>query len=331
MKVEELGELGLIERIRKGLTLKDSRVIVGTGDDCCGVEPGPNRIVIATTDSFVEGVHFDLSYFSYHQVGFRALSASLSDIAAMGGVPICALVSLCLPSDFEVEAVDEIYRGMRNVADSFWVSLAGGDTVRSPHLSLTVAVIGEVEKSNLTLRSGAKVGDSLCATGALGKAEAGLLALRNSLEVDKKICENHLYPVPRMEEARILLKYCKINSMIDLSDGLATDASHIAEESGVGARIYRDRVPISREALIVGGILGKDPLDMALFGGEDFELLFTLPEGQVSVAVESLRDRVEVTQIGEITPQEEGIVLAEGDRAQPLSKMGYDHFARKGS
>lgn len=329
MKIEELGELGLIERIRKRLALNDSRVMVGAGDDCCALEPGPGGVVLATTDSFVEGVHFDLSYFSYHRVGTRALCAALSDIAAMAGEPICALVSLFLPRGFEVEAVDEIYKGLNEAADSYRVSISGGDVVRSPHLSLTVTVIGEVEKSSLTLRSGAKPGDSVCVSGSLGGAEAGLLALRSSLEVDEEIYRSHLCPVPRIEEAKILLESCRVNSMIDLSDGLATDMSHIAEESGVEAKLYRDRLPVSNEARVVAAVSGRDPLELALFGGEDFELLFTLPKDQVKAAIDSLKERVVVTEIGEITSGEQGVLLVTEERAQPLASAGYDHFRER--
>ena len=326
MRVEELGEFGLIERIRKMLPLKDSRVIVGAGDDCCGVQPGPDRVIIASTDSFVEGVHFDLGYFSYRQVGLRAMSASLSDIAAMGGVPICALVSLFLPKEFEVEAVDEIYSGMREVGDRYWVSLAGGDTVRSPNLSLSLTVIGEVEKVNLTLRSGAKVGDSICVTGALGRSGAGLLAFQRMLRLNERVHESHLSPLPRINEARTLVDSARPHSMIDISDGLAADLHHITEESGVGARVYQDRIPVAEEAEMVAPILRSSPLDLALYWGEDFELLFTIPKERFHQAKESLEGTVQVTEIGEIVPKEEGVGLVTSSGFQLLPRTGYDHF-----
>lgn len=335
MNIKELGEQGLVERIRRRLTAKDDRILVGIGDDCAAIKPPPKGLLIMTTDSFVAGVHFDTSYFTYRQIGIKALAASLSDIASMGGAPTGGLLSLFLPSEIRVEDVDEIITGILEVENRFHMRLVGGNTVRSPILSLSMTILGEVEKSKLTLRSGAKVGDLLCVTGDLGRSQAGLIALRKDVQLNtptlEAVTRSHLEPVPRIPEARVLVESVRVHSMIDLSDGLSIDLVHLSRESGVGAKIEREKIPIADETRAVANAVEKDPLDFALYGGEDFELLLTLSKVEVEKGRRAMEEETgtRLTVIGEILPKKEGIQLVDRQgeiRLMRIESGGFRHF-----
>jgi thiamine-monophosphate kinase len=342
MNINEIGERELIERIRNRVrvdlkpapTRKEDRVLVGIGDDSTVIKASPKRLLLASTDSFVEGVHFSNSYFTYQQIGIKALAASLSDIAAMGGIPREGLLSFFLPPDMRVDYVDEIISGLLEVGNRFHVSLVGGNIVRSKTFSLSITILGEVERSKLILRSSAKKGDLICVTGDLGKAQAGMEILRRGgfeTRPYKDVINAHLEPTPRIRESRSLVKSVKIHSMIDLSDGLSIDLQHITRESGVGAKIYKENIPIAEETKEIARAVGEDPLDYALSGGEDFELLFTLSKQDFEIGKKALEDETgtRMTAIGEILPKEEGIYLLDKEKKIPMKQLeikGFQHF-----
>lgn len=330
MRVRSIGEFGLIERIKKWVTPDDSSVVVGIGDDAAVVEDRPDLYRLITTDAFVEGVHFRREFATPWQIGWKAMAANLSDIAAIGGEPRWAVVSVAFSETISVEEVEELYRGMNAVSSSFGCSIVGGDTSFSPdRMLISIAVIGEVEKERLTLRRGAKIGDAICVTGELGGSEAGLQVLKEKGPTDEDVVRRHLEPRPRLREARTIGEVCRIHAMIDISDGLSSEIHHICHESRVGARLFAAKIPICPGAREIARKMGRSPMDYALGGGEDFELLFTLCPGEVERVRSHLLNniRTPVTVIGEIVELEKGVVLVgEDGREREMPQSGYQHF-----
>jgi len=308
----------------------DRRIVVGIGDDAAVIKTSPHRLGVLTTDALIETVHFNLDYFSFYQLGWRSLAANLSDVAAMGGKPIASLVTLGLNNRVSVEEVLEFYQGMLALAEKFNCSIAGGDIVRSPQeLVVSISVLGEVEPKKIAKRSGAKIGDLICVTGALGEAQVGLeLLLRRRKNKRFKfpvhLTRKHLVPLPRLAESSFLTSNFEISSMIDISDGLASDLYHICEESKTGARIFADQIPLGPRAIYGARLLEKDPLQFALYGGEEYELLFTLSPSQAKRAI--FRAKFKITPIGEVASSREGIFLHKKGRQQRLLPKGYTHF-----
>ena len=317
MKIEEIGELGLIKRLTKSLPLDETRVVVGPGDDAAVIRTKrKDKFTLFTLDTLVENIHFTLPALTPYQLGGKALAVNLSDIAAMGGIPQYALVSLGLPSKTSTKFVDGLYRGIKALAGKYRVSIIGGDTVQSPHqLTLTIALLGEVERKHLTRRSGARVGDKILVTGDLGASAAHRLKGR------------YLPPQPRVKEVRTIVKRLKPTAMIDLSDGLASDLRHICEASQVGAEIWPEKIPVSRRTHRLARELGQDPLSLALGGGEDYELLFTLSQKRIDKLVAQIE--FPVSLVGEITEKKGKIFLVDkNNHRHPLKARGYEHFGR---
>ena len=331
MKLKQVGEFGLIELIKKKVFQRNKRILVTIGDDAAIVKSSPQKYLILTTDTLLEKVHFDLTYFSFRNLGHRALAANLSDIAAMGGLPITALVTLGLPSYVSVENVLELYSGMNILAKKFNCPISGGDITSSPKdLFITITVLGEVEKNYLTLRSKAKAGDVICVTGELGEVHAGLELLQiakkdKRIKFPKNLVQKHLTPQPRIFEAREIIKRLKPNSMIDISDGLASEVGHIAKASKLGAVIYESEIPLSPKARKAGMILNKNPLVWALYGGEEYELLFTIPKSKIDKLIK-LSKKIELTLVGEMK-KEKGVFLVKPDGSKErIKKGGFRHF-----
>lgn len=330
MRVRSIGEFGLIERIKKWVTPDDSSVVVGIGDDAAVVEDRPDLYRLITTDAFVEGVHFRREFATPWQIGWKAMAANLSDIAAIGGEPRWAVVSVAFSETISVEEVEELYRGMNAVCSPFGCSIVGGDTSFSPdRMLISIAVIGEVEKERLTLRKGAKIGDAICVTGELGGSEAGLQVLKEKGPTDEDVVRRHLEPRPRLREARTMGEVGRIHAMIDISDGLSSEIHHICRESRVGARLFAAKIPICPGAREIARKVGRSPMDYALGGGEDFELLFTLCPGEVERVRSHLLNniRTPVAVIGEIVELRKGVVLVgEDGREREMPQSGYQHF-----
>jgi thiamine-monophosphate kinase len=325
MKLTDLGEQGLIERIRRRVGQKSADIEVGIGDDACAVKAYSGLLTLVTTDAFVEGNHFDLSYFSFKDVGTKAIAASISDIGAMGGVPRYCVVSLLSPGNVSAADVDSLIDGLLESCERFGAELVGGDIVGAPYLALSCTFIGEVEKENMVLRSGARPGDNVFVTGDLGASEAGRLVLSKKMSVQPDVrayvTTRHKSPSPRLKESRELVLNHRIHSMIDISDGLSIDANHIADESGVKLRIDAGTIPISAHVHNVAGAASIPALDIALYGGEDFELLFTAS----ALEVKNLGG-VPVTMIGEVVEGKGVFIISPDGTESPLQPKGYKHF-----
>ena len=312
MKLRELGEFGLIERLKKAVS-PGAHAVVGIGDDAAVLEsPGLSLLTLFTCDMLVEGRHFDLGRDAPRLVGRKAIACSLSDIAAMGGLPRAAVVSVGAPAEMDAAVIEELYAGIGETAERFGCGIVGGDTVGSGDgLIVSVALVGEVERGRVALRSGAEPGDSLWVTGRLGGSRKG----------------RHLSFDPRIEEARFLVGHFPVKAMMDLSDGLANDSHRLAGASGVGVLIRGGDVPVDEEAL--GDLPPEEALRGAIYDGEDFELLVAIDRGapreEVARAFAS-RFPCGITPVGEVVPEARGIVLAAGDTESPLEEGGFSHF-----
>ncbi len=297
MFIEELGEFGLIERIKKQIRT-DASVIKGIGDDCAVLKFSPQKYLLFTCDMIVEGVDFTAKD-GRALVGRKALAVCVSDIASCGGVPRHALVTLGIPPKTKVEDIDRIYKGLNVTAKEFKVNIVGGDISKAPKLAVDVSLLGEVEKKKLVLRSGAKPGDIIFVTGSFGGSIKG----------------KHLIFTPRLKEARYLTDKFKINAMIDVSDGLLQDLGHILKESKTGAVIYEDLIPVSPWA---------DGLKSALSDGEDFELIFTL---SLESARRLKKTGREFIPIGEVTAEKFGVnLLDKRGKLKKIKPEGFTHF-----
>jgi thiamine-monophosphate kinase len=336
MKVSEIGEFGLIARLAKmAQNAKDKdavawqQLIIGIGDDAAAYFAN-NEIQLATVDSLVQDVHFSLSYMSWQELGCKSIAVNLSDIAAMGGFPRYALVSLGLPPDTEVENVIELYRGMFDIAGKFGLAIVGGDTVSSPVVFVSVTVIGSAgdRKRGMLRRSAAKPGDKIAVTNSLGASAGGLKMLQKNLKFApkyaKQLRQAHLLPNPRVSEGQLLVEN-GVKCGMDVSDGLIGDLAHICAESKVGARINVDLVPVSPAAAACFGELG---LEMALTGGEDYELLFTAGTQIMNKVIKAMPCPVMV--VGEITAENTGKVKLVDNSGKPfrIKKTGWDHFSK---
>jgi thiamine-monophosphate kinase len=302
MKLKDIGEFGLIGRIARA-TKMGASVVRGIGDDAAALKWMRDEYLLATVDMLIEDRHFR-RFAPAWKIGWKALCCGISDIAAMGGVPKWALVSCGLPKELSVKYVDGIYAGMKKAARKFGIDIVGGDTNASDKIILDVTVLGEAKRGHLTLRSGAKAGDYIFVTGELGGSIYG----------------KHLDFTPRLKESRVLVRNFRINSMIDLSDGLSSDLGHILRQSDVGAVIYECLIPKSKYAKTI---------ESALSDGEDFELLFTMPrrEGLRLLAQKNRLFNIPVTRIGTVTHKKFGAkILDILGRKKDLAPKGFAHF-----
>jgi thiamine-monophosphate kinase len=309
-----MNEFELISRLTRTVPTNKS-VVVGPGDDCAVLDLGlPDRLVLFKTDAVVEGVHFTLGT-SPQKVGHKALGRCLSDIAAMAGTPIAAVVTLGLPRAFETSFVEQMYAGMSALARKYEVALVGGETTVNPGgIFISVALLGWVRRGKSVLRSGAEAGDAIFVTGELGGSLAG----------------KHLDFEPRLIEARWLAENFLVHAMLDISDGLAGDIRHLLRASNVGAELLASSIPITREARRAGKLeSAKPPLVAALTDGEDFELLFTVASRDAVPVLDGWKKKfpeLPLTCIGKITSHQ-GVTIRDKQGVRPLTAHGYVHFA----
>jgi len=334
MKLFELGEFGLIDLLTGDMIHNPAGVIKGVGDDTAVLAVGGGPWLLFTTDMMVEGIHFSLDWSTFRQVGWKALAVNLSDIAAMGGRPTHAVVSLAVPPRLEPSALVELYEGLREAARTYGVNIVGGDTVGNPErLVLNVALLGEVEAGKAVYRSGARPGDGVYVTGTLGAAAAGLHLFQNpdlSCPPDAAdYCRRaHCAPRPRVE-AGLLLARCGVSAMDDISDGLASEMHEICGAGGVGCLIRREDVPVDSRVRAVAEGAGVDPVEWALFGGEDLELVFTAgPEAEEGIEREAAGEGIKIYRVGEITARAGVHLVGPGGEILPLPRGGYDHFKK---
>jgi thiamine-monophosphate kinase len=338
-ELSELGEFGLIDHLTRDIVLKHTGTVKGVGDDAAVIDTG-GRLLLLSTDLLIEGVHFDLTYMQLKHLGYKAAVVNISDIAAMNGVPKQMTVSIAVSNRFSLEAMEELYKGIRLACDRYNVDLVGGDTSSSvTGLLISVTITGEAEQEEIVYRSGAKAGDLICVTGDLGGAYAGLLLLEREKQVYKAnpdmqpeltgydyVLGRQLKPEARTD-IRNLLKGIDVlpTSMIDISDGLASETLHLCKQSGTGCRIYEEKIPIDPETQKLALEFNMIPTVCALSGGEDYELIFTISQSDF----EKIRDISGISVIGHMTARAEGkfLITPDGKEVQ-LTAQGWDGFKK---
>lgn len=330
-------EFDLIRRLQAQAAQPDPHVFKGIGDDTAIIKTSSTEWTLITTDLLAEGVHFDPATSSFRDIGYRAAIANLSDIAAMGGTPRFMLVSIAIPPTCSTTEIQELYRGMMQAGSPYDVRLIGGDTSASQQgLFLNITLTGVVKPRQALLRSGAREGDRLYVTGTLGDSRAGLDLLKSRQRPKLRpadarfLLARHHRPSARIAEGQWLVKQGFAGAAIDLSDGLTGDLRHICEESAVGAEIIADALPLSPACRTYAAARRLDARQIALQGGEDYELLFTVPRSK-HARFERLagKTRFHFTCIGSITSKRLGLRLRTGtDTTQPLSVTSYEHFLR---
>ena len=303
-----------------------SEVQIAIGDDCAVVRKNDQTSLLYTMDSLIAGVHFDLDFHPLYLLGRKSVAVNVSDIASMGGVPKFALLSICLPPSFNTENQQRFMEGFFSMCDECGVTLIGGDTVSGDSLSITVTLIGEAKTAEICPRDGAKPGDEVWVSGHLGGSSVGLRLLQMGHgDTFSELVQQHLDPTPQVAVGQFLAQTTMVTSMIDISDGIATDLAHICQRSRCGAVIHADDLPIStllREAVVV---TGQDLLKQALSGGEEYELLFTVQTGQGQIVKKIMAEQgVMVSCIGEIDDGQ-GVRMLNGSTMTDISFQGYEH------
>ncbi len=332
----ELSEDELIAAISRVVSVDDPSIVVGLGDDAAVLAPTGGQLVL-TTDLLVEGVHFELASISARDLGAKAVTVNVSDIAAMGASPRAALASIALTADVEVPWVMELYGGMHDACTEYALSLVGGDTNRGDLVIVSITVAGEVAPGRAVTRSGARPGDLIAVTGSLGAAAGGLALSRAaapkaaealSRPWGRLLLDALARPVARVGEGQTLAR-CGATAMMDLSDGLAKDLSRMCRDSGVGASVRTSDVPIAPALRDGAAVLELDPLALAIGGGEDYELLATLAPADAAVAEEVLDERfgVSLTVVGAVVEGPGMVAVGPDGSETPLEPAGWDHFA----
>lgn len=335
--VNELGEFGLIEHLTKNISLGNRSSKKGIGDDAAVID-NKDYLTVVSTDALVEGIHFDLMYTPLKHLGYKAVVVNISDIYAMNATPKQITVSIALSNRFSVEALEELYSGINLACEKYNVDLVGGDTTSSPKgLYISVTAIGQGKKEKLCYRDGAKEGDIICITGNVGAAYLGLQLLEREKQVflanpdmkpqldeHKFLVERQLKPEARRDMIRAFEKNNLIpTSMIDISDGLASELFHICKQSKVGAYIEESGVPIHPDAQMQAINFGMDPITCALSGGEDYELLFTIDPSDI----EKVKYLPDIYIMGDIVPAADGVKLhAKGGKIHAIKAQGWNHF-----
>jgi len=335
--VNTLGEFGLIEHLTRNFELRNPSSLKGINDDAAVIDNG-NFLTVVSTDLLIEGIHFDLMYTPLKHLGYKAVVVNLSDIYAMNARPKQITVSIAISNRFSVEALDELYAGIRAACERYGVDLVGGDTSSSNKgLLISVTAIGQGEADKLTYRNTARVGDLVCITGNLGAAYLGLQILERekqlflsdpniqpNLEDQSYLIGRQLKPEARKEMIEMFAQQQLVpTAMMDISDGLSSDLMHICRQSGVGAYIEESGVPIHPEAQQMAIKFGLDPITVALSGGEDYELLFTIDPNDV----EKVKYLPDIYIAGEIVPAEDGLKLhTKGGNIHAMTAQGWTHF-----
>ena len=323
MEISELGEFGLIQRLTKELKIENSTTLKGVGDDCAVLSPTGNTQTLVTTDLLMEGIHFDLMYVPLKHLGYKAVMVNLSDIYAMNGTPRQITVSLAISKKFTVEDIEELYSGMKLACEKHHVDIIGGDTTSSlTGLAISITALGEALPQDVVYRNGAKETDLICVSGNLGASYMGLQLLEREKTGYEYLLERQLKPEARRDITEALAKAnIHPTSMMDISDGLSSELMHICTQSHVGCRVYEDRIPLDYQTAAMAEELNMNVTTCALNGGEDYELLFTVPLSQ-NDAVNELED---VKVIGYITKESLGKVLISRDGSEfELKAQGWN-------
>ena len=333
--IESLGEFGLIDHLTNGIKTKNSSTVKGIGDDAAVIDMG-DKYQLVSTDLLVEGVHFDLAYMPLKHLGYKAVAINVSDICAMNGDAKQITLGFALSNRYTVEALEELYDGIKLACEHYGVDLVGGDTTSSTSgLMISVTVLGEVDKDKITYRSGAKVNDLVVCTGDLGAAYLGLQILNREKEMFKENptmqpdLTGNDYVLRRQLKPEAATKYTQIlkdldivpTSMIDISDGLSSEALHLSKSSEVGITLHEDKIPVDYTAMNLANEFNMNPIFCALSGGEDYELLFTIGQEHY----EKLKKDPDFTIVGFVTDKSEGNnFIANDGSSHPLTAQGWD-------
>ena len=334
MKLKEIGEFGFIDRIAPLGRVRESGVVKGIGDDCAVLALDDTNHLLVTTDLLIEKVHFLMEWAPAEIIGAKALAVNLSDIAACGGSPRDAFISLAVPDRIEVEWLDGLYRGMRNLAQKYDVNLLGGDTTGSKHdLVINVAVTGVVPQNEVLYRHTALPGDVIALTGPVGESALGLEILLQETDLPQQVkgplIKAHLEPKPHVEQARLLASSGACTAAIDVSDGVSSDLGHICQESGIRGIIYENKIPVGQELSTAAGYFRKAPMEFILGGGEDYCLLVALKPDMVDlIKTHTANQGWNLLTIG-FFEQGSGMELVRSDGSRiGLNSKGWDHFSK---
>lgn len=330
MQLYDIGEFGLIEKIKSQLNANSSFLIKSIGDDAA-VFDWPEKVLgVVTTDCLVENVHFDLSYTPFNDLGWKALAVNLSDVAAMAASPLYAVISLAINEKWSVENVQEFYVGLKECSEQYNCPIIGGDTATSPNVSfISITVIGNAPKNQIKYRSGAKSGDLIYITGSLGKSRTGFEVLSSNGPNDKyhASVQHFLKPIPKIKEIEKIGQAFKVSSLIDISDGLSSDIQHICKLSQVGCEIWTGQLPIDNDVYPWCDQFSLDPIEFALSSGEEYELLLTLPEEQAEAFNRFIiEQKLTCSLIGKIVPADSGKIFIRNNISYPLKSKGWTHF-----
>jgi thiamine-monophosphate kinase len=335
-ELNTLGEFGLIDRIKSKFTNKNAETIKGIGDDAAVIDIG-DKYMLVTTDILFEGIHFDLSYTPLRHLGYKAVAVNISDIAAMNGIAKQITVTIGLSNRISVEAIDELYEGIKFACDNYNVDLIGGDTSASASgFVISISAIGFVDKDKIAYRNGAKPNDILCVTGDLGAAYFGL----QTLEREKQVYLANPNMQPELTEKEYLVgkllrpeartdiihelfdKGVVPSSMIDISDGLASELLHICTQSGVGAMVFEDKLPIEDITMLAATEFNVSPITAALNGGEDYQLLFTVKQSDFDI----IKNMSDVLPIGYMTQDTEVLLALNSGGTAAIKAQGWNHL-----
>ena len=336
-KIEEIGEFGLINRIDSKFNSNRKSTIIGIGDDSAIID-NSKSLTLITSDMLIEGIHFDLSFFPLKHLGYKSVVVNLSDIYSMNGCPNQIILNIGISSKFSLKAIDEFYDGIKIACDEYFVDLVGGDTTTSiTGMVISCTAIGTVLKKNISLRSGAKEHDVLCVSGDLGRSFLGLKILQrekrvflNNPEMQpklnnyKNIIEKQLRPVARVDIINILKEYKIIpSSMIDISDGLASEILHLSEASNLGAKIFEEKLPILEETKLVAKEFDLNFSNCALNGGEEYELLFSITPNEYELIK---KNNIDIKPIGYFTKDKSKKIVLSNGKEDELKSFGWKHF-----
>jgi len=338
--ISEIGEFGLIRHLTEHIKLIHESSLKGVGDDAAVIAKDAETVTVVSTDMLTEGVHFDLSYVPLKHLGYKIATVNFSDICAMNAVPKHILISIAISSRFPVDAVEELYAGILLACDRYKVDLVGGDTTSSlSGLTVSATIIGEGKKDKIVYRNGAKEKDLICVTGDLGGAYMGLMLLQREKEVFKEhpgaqpelegndyILERQLKPEARIDMPMLFEELnIQPTSMIDISDGLASELMHICTQSGLGAQVYEEKIPIDPMTYDRAREFGIDPTTAALNGGEDYELLFTINADDF----EKIKGNPDITVIGYMTDKNSGVnLVSKSNTSHEIKAQGWDSFSK---
>ncbi len=330
--VTDIGEFGLIERIQKIVpNTVHPDVVLSIGDDTAVFKKNDSVYYIATCDIQIQNTHFRIENTTHYNLGRRAMAVNLSDIASMGGTPLFALVSLGIPPNIKTEHFEQLYKGLCDQIGETGGHIIGGNLSKSSDIIIIdIFLLGEVEASNIIYRKGAQPGDRIFVTGHLGSSAAGFSILENentALRITfPELVEAHLLPQPQMQTGRQLALSGYVTAMLDISDGLAGDLMHLCKSSGVGAQIYQNKLPISNSLTKAASLLSKDTLNWSLYGGEDYQLLFTVKPDTPASVIEEISKKTKLTEIGTIISDKKMWLVDEYKNKQQLFPDSWDHF-----